>query len=73
MKFFGVKPQSAEDADLSAEEDLTLFTVGTSFSTPIEVEVDINDQLLVMELDTGADVLIISEKTYQSMLAQTQL
>ena len=26
-----------------------------------------------MELDTGADVSIISEKTYQSMLAQTQL
>ena len=44
-----------------------------SSSKPIEVEVHINDQPLIMELDTGAGVSMISERTYQSMLAQTQL
>ena len=72
-KFVEVEHETADEANLSASEDLALFTVGTCSSTPIEVKVQINNQLLVMELDTGADVSIISEKTYESMFAQTEL
>ena len=39
---------------------LSLFTVGNSSGIPVEVEV--NHESLVMELDTGAAVSIISEE-----------
>lgn len=73
-KFVEVEQQdSAEETELSGSEDLALFTVGANSSTPIELEVQINNQPLIMELDTGADVSIISEKTYKSTLAHMKL
>ena len=55
------------------EEELALFTVGTNTSQPIKLEVEVNSHPLVMELDTGADVSLISEKTYRSHFSKSTL
>ena len=63
----------SEPTDQASEEELVLFTVGAGASPPIEVKVQINDKPLIMELDTGADISIISESTYQSMFSAQPL
>ena len=50
-----------------------MFTIGTHSSKPIKVAVQINDLPLIMELDTGADVSIVSEKTYHTLLPKIEL
>ena len=69
-KFVEVEPEPVGD---SPAEDLALFTVGAQASNPIEVALQINDRPLTMELDTGADVSIVSEKTYRTLLPGTEL
>ena len=69
-KFVEVEKEPAND---STVEDLALFTVGAHSSKPIKVMVQINDQSLTMELDTGADVSIVSETTYRTLLPGTDL
>ena len=50
-----------------------LYTINTLSSRvdPIQVNVTINGKELVMELDTGASVSIISEKTFDDVLRGT--
>ena len=52
---------------------MALFTIGASVSPPIKVKVLINDKPVIMELDTGADISISSESTYQSMFSTMSL
>ena len=62
------------EATYQAPEDkLALFTIGASMSPPIKVKVHIKDKPVIMELDTGADILIISESTYQSTFSTMSL
>ena len=63
----------SEPTDQASEEELVLFTVGAGASPLIEVKVQTNDKPLIMELDTGADISIISESTYQSMFSAQPL
>ena len=48
------------EADTQQGGALSLYTVGNSSGIPVEV--DVNHKSLVMELDTGAAVSIISEE-----------
>ena len=50
-----------------------MFTIGAHSSKPIEVAVRTNNQPLTMELESGADVSIVSEKTYRALLPGTEL
>ena len=70
-KWVEVEMEPTEQA--SSDEELALFTIGASASPPIEVKVHINDKPVVMELDTGADISIISESTYKSMFSTLSL
>ena len=49
----------------SENTEYTLFTVNSSMSKPIQVKVLIDKQQLLMEVDTGAAVLLVSEETYR--------
>ena len=62
-----------EATNPAPEEEFALFNMGASVSPPIEINVQINDKPIVMELDTGADISIISESTYQSMFASVPM
>ena len=46
---------------LAPNQDLALFNIGTKARQPIKVEVRIGDNSLIMEVDTGAVVSIISQ------------
>ena len=57
----------------SADSEYTLFKLSSSSSKPIEVSVMIDKQQLIMELDTGAAVSLVSEETYHRLWPQKQL
>ena len=54
-------------------QDLALFNVGAESRRPIKVEVKIGESPLIMELDTGAAVSIISQQEYESKFSQYKL
>ena len=54
-------------------EDLALFNVGAEARQPMKVEVRVGDSLLIMEVDTGAAVSIISQQEYKSKFSQYKL
>jgi predicted aspartyl protease len=45
------------------EKDLNVFTIGENSSRPIVVDIKVNGKPLTMEVDTGAAVTVISDKT----------
>ena len=51
------------DSETSSGDEYHLHKLGEQSSNPIEVEVLVNDKKLVMEVDTGAALSIISETT----------
>jgi hypothetical protein len=51
------------DSETSSGDEYHLHKLGEQSSNPIEVEVLVNDKKLVMEVDTGAALSIISEAT----------
>ena len=55
------------------ESEYPLFQIGKLHSTPITVEVLLDDHPLIMEIDTGAAVSVISQCSYQQLLGQGQL
>lgn len=57
----------------TGQQDLSLFTVGNSSAHTIRVEVKVNDTPLVMEVDTGAAVSLLSEETFKSKFPGMQL
>ena len=57
-------PKEVTSSDDKAEE-YTLFTLKEGASTPIKVDMQVDEQNLVMELDTGASRSVISEATYR--------
>ena len=57
-------PKEVTSSDDKAEE-YTLFTLKGGASTPFKVDMQVDEQNLVMELDTGASRSVISEATYR--------
>ena len=45
----------------------TMFTLPSSKVNPIQIAVEINSFPLLMELDTGASLSVISEKVYKML------
>ena len=62
----------AEDSS-DSETELPVLKINSKPSHPIRVEVKINDKLLQMEVDTGAAVSIISEKTKKTLYPTVSL
>ena len=59
--------------DGTAPEEFHLFNVGTRSSEPITIEVSANGKPLRMEIDTGAALSIISEKTRKDIFPDDTL
>ena len=61
-----LEEEREEEADQTDSSQNHLFPIQTERARvkPIEVELNVNDASLVMELDTGASVSVISEQTY---------
>ena len=60
-------------ADTGESRDYHLHKMGTQSSPPVEVDVVVNGTSLTMEVDTGAAVSIISEKTRRALLPHLKL
>ena len=61
-------PEQEEDTD-----DLPIYRVSKPSSHPITVELEINHKKLLMEIDTGAAVSVISRDTYNKPFSDTSL
>ena len=61
-----------EDTAVKTEE-LSMFVLRSQVSPPITVELIINGKEIEMEVDTGAAVSIMGEKTVQEMFPEVQL
>ena len=59
--------------DFPKEESDKLYVLTTNRSDPVIVELTINGISMKMELDTGASVSIVSEKTWKSKLRKVKL
>ena len=73
----GDTTDTVQEFDTSPEEqvnDITLFTVDkTSTRKPIVIEMEVNGRKLLMELDTGAAMSLISTSTHSHMLPDVPL
>ena len=57
----------------SSGEELSLYTLGNSQVSSISISVIMNDNPVVMEIDTGAAVSLISDTTYKSLFPEVPL
>ena len=57
----------------SESSEYTLFTLNSSPSKPIQVQVQIDKQQLLMEVDSGAAVSLVAEETYHRMWSHKSL
>ena len=62
-----------EEDRSSTSDELNVFAVGEGSTAPLRAEVLINDRKIVMDVDTGAAVLIISENTLKSVLPRATI
>ena len=51
------------EMDTTAEHEYPLFTLSTSHTPPLTISVKINEKHMLMELDMGAAVSLVSEDT----------
>ena len=59
---------TSADEDDSPTQEFQQYTIGAKSATrPILVELDLNDKHVTMEVDTGAAVSLISERTYEKL------
>ena len=54
-------------ADLSDEEEYTMYRIGSKATKPLIVGVKLNGIMTAMEVDTGASVSIMSEESFKSL------
>ena len=73
-KSTSTKAHYVETEEVSnALDELHLFAIGTTYkSKPLTSEVVIEGSPIVMEVDTGAEVSIISEDTYKAVFPELQ-
>ena len=64
---------TAEADKDSGEEYLQLHAVGNTSTSPIQIPLLVNNQLLCMELDTGAAISILSEETFKDLFPSAPL
>ena len=69
-----VNAEDKEEDTIEDPEHLPLYTMKEHrSSSPIKISLQINNQPLQMEVDTGAAVSLISQRTYQEYLSQIPL
>ena len=56
-----------------SNDDFSLFTVGDALQSPLLVEIRIEDQPVKIDVDTGASVSIISEKTFNELFPEKSI
>ena len=54
-------------ADLSDEEEYTMYRIGSKATKPLIIGVKLNGIMTAMEVDTGASVSIMSEESFKSL------
>ena len=59
--------------DTTTVHDYPYFTLSTSQATPITISVKINDKQMLIELDMGAAVSLVSEDTHKLHWPEYQL
>lgn len=64
------RPQKTHSVEAEEAESYTLYPVKSPRTPPIDVKVRVNNVDVMMELDTGASVTIISEQTYRKIWPQ---
>ena len=62
-----------EHSDQLSKDECTLHQVASNSSKLLEVQVEINNKCVTVELDTGAAITIMSEKSYHSLFPGLQL
>ena len=62
-----------ECVQASVQDSYGMFPVRTTSCQPMVLDVSINGIHVDMELDTGAPLSILSEKTYQDIAQQTDI
>ena len=61
------------EMDTTAEHEYPLFTLLTSHTPPLTISIKINEKQVLMELDTGAAVSLVSEDTQKQHWPEQQL
>ena len=57
----------------SEDDDMLLSNIRSEPGKPLVMDIKLNGKPLTMELDTGAAVSLVSERTFQSLLPECQL
>ena len=65
--------RDSQDSKDGSDQDLPLYQVSNKSLHPITVDLEINKKKLTMEIDTGAAVSIISEKTRKKIFPNAVL
>ncbi len=65
--------QAAHQSESVSDSDLPVFRIGDRSSHPITVDLEVQGRKLTMEVDTGAAVSIISEKTHKEWFPDVPL
>ncbi len=63
----------ADDREEHGEEYLQLHAIDASSTSPLQVPLLVNDQLIRMELDTGAAISILSGKQFKDLFPRAVL
>ena len=53
--------------------DSTIFNIGSQSDTPITVQLKLDEQKVIMEVDTGAAVTLTSEETQKKLFPKANL
>ena len=69
-QYIDCSPNSEQEENT---DDLPIYQVSKPSLHPIIVELEINRKKLVMEIDTGAAVLVISRDKYNKLFSDTSL
>ena len=74
----GHKPQTKQTGrttviQIQNTDDLPIYRVSKPSSNPITVELEINHKKLLMEIDTGAAVSVMSRDKYNKLFSDTSL
>ena len=66
-----ISTQLAESQEM--EEEQFVHQIGSSATPPYQVQLTVNNKPVIMEVDTGAAVSLMSYKTYQKLFASVPL
>ena len=69
----GIKHCEPDQPDTQTSQELGLFAIGSQVERPIKVELTIDEKPVVMEVDTGAAVSVVSEDVFKRTFPGAEL